>query len=173
MKKTGKNIKKNKIDKKKIPNKNDKNIVTQAKSKFPQDIVEPNQNNASVNEENGNVIANILKTNNVKNEPYRDQEINENIIKIKYDKKNSNSSINIEDDYQEIGDFNFISISERVKPFLYNPQKSKEYSSHAFNNFNFLDIANTYRMIINILIDDDSLHSSNNLLKIFELIVLS
>ena len=173
MKKTGKKIKKNKNEKKKIPNKNDKNKVTQAKSKFPQDTVEPNQNNSSVNEENGNVIANILKTNNVKNEPYRDKEINENISQIKYEKKNSNSSINIEYDYQEIGDFNFISISEKVKPFLYNLQKSKEYSSHAFNNFNFLDIANTYRMIINILIDDDSLHSSNNLLKIFELIVLS
>ena len=173
MKKTGKKIKKNKNEKKKIPNKNDKNKVTQAKSKFPQDTVVPNENNISVNEENGNVIANILKTNNVKNVSYRDQEILENISQIKYSKKNSNSSIYIEDDYKEIGDFNFISISEKVKPFLYKPQKSKEYSSHAFNNFYFLDIANTYKMIINILVDDDSLHSSNNLSKIFELIVLS
>ena len=173
MKKTEKNIKKNKNEKKKIPNKNDKNKVTQAKSKFPQDTVVPNENNISVNEENGNVIANILKTNNVKNVSYRDQEILENISQIKYSKKNSNSSIYIEDDYKEIGDFNFISISEKVKPFLYKPQKSKEYSSHAFNNFYFLDIANTYKMIINILVDDDSLHSSNNLSKIFELIVLS
>ena len=36
-----------------------------------------------------------------------------------------------------------------------------------------MDIANTYKMIINILVDDDSLHSSNNLSKIFELIALS
>ena len=173
MKKTEKNIKKNKKEKKEKPKKYDKNKVTQAKSKFPQDTVVPNENNISVNEENGNVIANILKTNNVKNVSYRDQEILENISQIKYSKKNSNSSIYIEDDYKEIGDFNFISISEKVKPFLYKPQKSKEYSSHAFNNFYFLDIANTYKMIINILVDDDSLHSSNNLSKIFELIVLS
>ena len=173
MKKTEKNIKKNKKEKKEKPKKYDKNKVTQAKSKFPQDTVVPNENNISVNEENGNVIANILKTNNVKNMSYRDQEILENISQIKYSKKNSNSSIYIEDDYKEIGDFNFISISEKVKPFLYKPQKSKEYSSHAFNNFYFLDIANTYKMIINILVDDDSLHSSNNLSKIFELIVLS
>ena len=173
MKKTEKNIKKNKKEKKEKPKKYDKNKVTQAKSKFPQDTVVPNENNISVNEENGNVIANILKTNNVKNMSYRDQEILENISQIKYIKKNSNSSIYIEDDYKEIGDFNFISISEKVKPFLYKPQKSKEYSSHAFNNFYFLDIANTYKMIINILVDDDSLHSSNNLSKIFELIVLS
>ena len=173
MKKTEKNIKKNKKEKKEKPKKYDKNKVTQAKSIFPQDTVVPNENNISVNEENGNVIANILKTNNVKNVSYRDQEILENISQIKYSKKNSNSSIYIEDDYKEIGDFNFISISEKVKPFLYKPQKSKEYSSHAFNNFYFLDIANTYKMIINILVDDDSLHSSNNLSKIFELIVLS
>ena len=176
MKKTGKNIKKNKKEKKEIPKNNNKNKVTQAISKFPQDTVVPNENNEnniSVIEENGNVIANILQTNKIKNEPYRDQEVLENISQIKYTKRDSNSSIYIEDDYKETGDFNFISISEKVKPFLYKPQKSKEYSSHAFNNFNFLDIANTYRMIINILVDDDSLHSSNNLSKIFELIVLS
>ena len=173
MKKVGKNIKKNKKEKKEISNKNNKNKVTQAKSKFPFDTVEPNQNNTSIIEENGNVIANILMTNNVKKEPYGEQEINENISQIKYIKKNSNNSIYIEDDYKEIGDFSFINISEKVKPFLYRPHKSKEYSSHAFNNFNFLDIANTYRMIINIIIDDDSLHSSKNLLKIFQLIFLS
>ena len=173
MKKTEKNIKKNKNEKKEIPNKYDKNKVTQAKNKFPQDTVVPNENNTSINEENGNVIANILKTNNVKNEPYGEQEINENVSQIKYNKNYSSKSLYIEDDYIEIGDFNFINISEKVKPFLYKPQKSKEYSSHAFNKFNFLDIANTYRMIINILVDDDSLHSSNNLSKIFELIFLS
>ena len=173
MKKNGKSIKKKKKEKKEIQNNKNKNKVTQAKSKFPHDTVEPNKNNTSINEENGNVIANILKTNNVKNDPYREQEININNSKIKYNKTNSNISIYIEDDYKEIGDFNFINISGKVKPFLYKPQKSKEYSSHAFNNFNFLDIANSYRMIINILIDDDSLHSSNNLSKIFELIVLS
>ena len=60
-----------------------------------------------------------------------------------------------------------------MKPFIYKPQKKKEYSSHAFNIFNFLDISSSYRMIINILVDDDSLQSSNDLSKIFESIILS
>ena len=76
-------------------------------------------------------------------------------------------------EYEQPGNFNFINISEVVEPFLYQKQSNNEYSSHAFNNFKFLDIINTYRMIINIIVDDDSLKSSNNLKTIFESILFS
>ena len=125
-------------------------------------------NNISNNNES-NVIANILQTNNVKNEIYKNEDFQNS---INY-RKNSKESLILNNDYSINGDFSFINISENVIPFLYQPHQTKEYSSHAFNNFKFLDIVNSYRMIINIIIDDDSLNSSINLTKIFELIILS
>ena len=169
MYKSSKNINKNNKGKKSKINEikenkifNDKRKVIPAKSKFPYDTEITNTNNIIKNDDNDeHVIAKILKTNNLKNELYQNQKIYQINSKI------------VNNDYEEIGNFNFINISEEVKPFLYKPQKAKEYSSHAFNNFHFLDIVNSYKMIINILIDDDSLHSSNDLLKIFETIILS
>ena len=149
-----------------------KNKIFLSKNKFPHDSsynVNTNLFNISNNEEN--VIANILKTNNVNNDSFKNKEKENQNNEIKHLKKTSGKSININKDYKEIGDFNFINISTKVKPFLYKPKKSNEYSSH--NYFYFLDIVITYRMIINILIDDDSLKSSNNLLKIFESLFLS
>ena len=160
-----------KVDKQKISPVKNKSFSS--KNIFPHDTIltTKKKNNNNINNEE-NVIANILKTNNVENE-YRTEE-KENINhKIKYFKKNSSSSVVIDNDYKEIGDFSYINISQKVKPFLYKDQKAQEYSSHAFNNFKFLDIINSYRIIINIIVDDDSLHSSDNLLKIFESIVLS
>ena len=125
-------------------------------------------NNISNNNES-NVIANILQTNNVKNEIYKNQDFQNS----RNYRKNSEESLIINNDYGINGDFSYINISENVIPFLYQPHQTKEYSSHAFNNFKFLDIVNSYRMIINIIIDDDSLNSSKNLSKIFELIILS
>ena len=164
--KTTKKEKKPKISPVKNKSLSSKNIIPYDTSYFN----DKNQNNNNNNEDN--VIANILKTNNIESKLYY-KEDEKNYNKIKYTKKNSSSSININNEFNNIGDFSYINISEKVKPFIYKPQKNQEYSSHAFNNFNFLDISNTYRMIINILIDDDSLHSSEDLLKIFESIILS
>ena len=167
----GNNSKIKEIKENKIKNNNRK--VTHAKSTFPHDTEITNPNNISEIEDNEkNIIANILKTNDLKNESFQNQKIYDINQKNKFEKSNSNSII-LNNDYEAMGDFNFINISEKVKPFLYKPQKTKEYSSHAFNNFNFLDIANTYKMIIVIIIDDDSLHSSNDLSKIFKTIILS
>jgi len=118
-----------------------------------------NINNISNNE--SNIIANILETNNVKNDFFKsdDSPMNKTINNINF-LKNS--------DYNKKGDFSFINISEKVVPFLYRPQNVKDYSRQAVNNFKFLGVIKSYRMIINILLDDDSLQSSGNLLKIFE-----
>ena len=151
-----------------------KNRSFSSKNIFPYDssyIIKTNSKKINNNEEN--VIANILKTNNIQNDLNKIKENDKINTNIKFSNKALSTSINITNDYEEIGDFNYINISEEIKPFLYKPQKIQEYSSHAFNNFHFLDIDNTYRMIINILVDDDSFHSSKNLLKIFESIVLS
>ena len=159
-----------KVDRHKISPVKKKTISS--KNIFPQDTTFTinKNNNIKINEEN--VIANILKTNNDEHKYPLDEKEKIN-HKIKYFKKTSSTSITIDNDYKEIGDFSFINVSQKVKPFIYKPKKTQEYSSHAFNNFNFLDIANTYRMIINIIVDDDSFHSSNDLLKIFESIFLS
>ena len=174
-----KNLKKNNIsysDKKIDKQKQTlfKNRSLSSKNVFPHDssyTIKTNQKKINNNEEN--VIANILKTNNIGNDLKNTKENDKINTNIKFSNKALSTSINVGNDYKEIGDFNYINISEKIKPFLYKPQKIQEYSSHAFNNFHFLDIDSTYRMIINILVDDDSLHSSNNLLIIFESIILS
>ena len=149
-----------------------KNKSFSSKNMYPQDS-SYTKKTEPYNNTNEDVIANILKTNNINNSQIHKTETAKINNKIKFLKKNSSTSINVNNDYKEMGDFSFINISPKVKPFLYKPQKIQEFTSHAFNNFHFLDIDNAYRMIINILLDDDSLHSSNDLLKIFESIILS
>ena len=174
-----KNNKRNNTEKKerKIIYNTIKNKNFSSKNMYPHDSsynANINPFNISNNEEN--VIANILKTNNVKSETFQNLEKEKINSNIKYINKNSSTSVNINVDkeYKEKGDFNFINISQKVKPFLYKPKNTKKYPTNSYNNnFHFLDILNTFRMIINILIDDDSLNSSNNLLKIFESIILS
>ena len=157
---------------------NKQNLILLNNKSFSSKNIFPHYNSytkkmKSNNNNEENVIANILKTNNIKNDSNNEKSNNKKINKIKYYTKNSSTSINVINEYKEKGDFNYIHISEKVKPFIYKPQKTQEYSSHAFNIFHFLDISSAYRMIINILVDDDSLHSSNDLSKIFESIFLS
>ena len=170
MKKTKKSL-----IKKNIPKKLDKKAVNQFKNSFNNNTISPikdiynknetinyqmdNINNISNNE--SNIIANILETNNVKNDFYKSDSstLNRTI---------SNINFLINNDYNKIGDFSFINISEKVVPFLYKPQNVKDYSMKTDNNFKFLGVIKSYRMIINILLDDDSLKSSKNLSNIFE-----
>ena len=154
---------------KKIPNLNKSRSIS-SKNIFPHDssyTIKTNQKKNNNNEEN--VIANILKTNNIQNDDLNNAKENDKInINVKFSNKALSTSINFANDYKEIGDFSYINISEKIKPFLYKSQKMQE-----LNTFHFLDKDSTYRMVINILVDDDSLHSSNNLLNIFESIFLS
>ena len=140
---------------------------------FPQsenmENIAENINNINNNE--NNVIANILDTNKIKNDINNNNNDLEN-NKMK-NKKLSKEFSNLYNEYDRPGNFNFINISETVEPFLYQKHSNNEYSSHAFNNFKFLDIINSYKMIINIIVDDDSLKSSNNLKTIFESIIFS
>jgi len=142
-------------------------------NKFPEDTVINMKNNNSkiLEHKEENIISTIIQTNTFKKDIYNESEGDKMENKI-LNKKRISLNLKV-DDYKELGNFSDINISEKVKPFLYRPQKNNEYSSHAFNNFYFLDIANTYKMIINVLIDDDSLQGSINLSKIFKFIVLS
>ena len=162
--------------------KNDKNIINSEnisknvhydKNLYPQDtMINDKSNKEKINEKEDNIISTILQTNKNKNDILYGQDDDKIENKTLYKRRNS-KKIFESDYYNEQGDFSFINNIEKVKPFLYQPQINKEYSSHAFNNFHFLDIVNTYKMIINIIIDDDSLQSSNNLDKILNSIVLS
>ena len=161
--------------KKNVPKKQDKKTVNQIENSFNNNTMTPikdvynnnetinlqmdNINNLSNNE--SNIIANILETNNVKNDFYKSDvsPLNKTINDINFF---------LNSDYNKKGDFSFINISKKVEPFLYKPQNVKDYSRQTVNNFKFLGAIKSYRMIINILLDDDSLKSSKNLSKIFE-----
>ena len=158
--------------------KNDKNIINSEnisknvhydENIYPQDtVINDKSNKEKINEKEDNIISTILQTNKNKNDILYGQDDDKIENKIIYKRRNSKKYFE-SDYYNEQGDFSFINNIEKVKPFLYQPQINKEYSSHAFNNFHFLDIVNTYKMIINIIIDDDSLQSSNNfIIKAFE-----
>ena len=142
-------------------------------NKYPEDtIINEQENKEKIKIKDENIKSTILQTNNLKKDIYNEEE-DDKIENKKLYKKRSSMALQY-DNYEEPGDFSsFINISEKVKPFIYKPQKNNEFTSHAFNNFHFLDIANKYKMIINIIIDDDSLQSSLNLLKIYESIILS
>ena len=169
-----KNIKINNSDKKYNKQKHslNKNKSLSSKNVYPHDTTFTAKYNFNNNTKEDMVIASIIRTSTINNETYHNPEKNKLNSQIKFSKKNATLSI-IDNDYNEIGDFSFINIDEKIKPFIYKPQKAQDYTSHAFNNFHFLDIVSSYRMIIIILIDDDSLYSSDNLSKIFESIILS
>ena len=150
--------------KKNVPKKQDKKTVNQIENSFNNNTMTPikdvynnnetinlqmdNINNISNNE--SNIIANILETNNVKNDFYKSDvsPLNKTINDINFF---------LNSDYNKKGDFSFINISKKVEPFLYKPQNVKDYSRQTVNNFKFLGAIKSYRMIINILLDDDSL----------------
>ena len=160
-----------KINKEKIENSQFNNTLSPMQNKNTLDNInnlEDNYNNLSNNE--NNVIANILETNKIKKDSNKKDDFKKTMENNNYKSK---ENFIIYNEYNQIGNFNFITISKIVKPFKYQPQQTKEYSSFAFNNFKFLDISNSYKMIINILVDDDSFKSSKNLADIFNLIVLS
>ena len=162
-----------KIVSKIIDNNNIENSINNKINKYPQDtIINLKTNKEKTNIIDENIKSTILQTNNIKKDIFNEEE-NDKIEHNNLYKKKNSMIFQIEN-YEETGKFSsFINISDKVKPFIYKPQKNNEYTSHAFNNFHFLDIANKYKMIINIIIDDDSLQSSLNLFKIYKSIILS
>ena len=103
------------------------------------------------NNNESNIIGNILRVNKIKS-------------KYKKNKNNCQDNNNIDmenklliNEYIQPGDFSFIKILNQMK----NYDTNKIRSMPNFNN---------YKIIINIIVDDDSLNSSNNLLKILKLI---
>ena len=159
------NIKNNekKIIGKLIDKKSIENSINNENDIYPQDtIINIQTNKEKIQIKDDNIKSTILQTNNIKRDSYNEEE----------DDKIENKKLEY-DDYEKDGDFFFINISDKVKPFIYKPQKNNEYTSHAFNNFHFLDIANKYKMIINIIIDDDSFRSSFYLSIIFDSIFIS
>ena len=105
------------------------------------------------NDDGNNIIENILKINKIKRNSLKtNEEFKENINKDFDSNKNLLSN-----DYLQPGDFKFINIIKTMK--IYNP-----------DIFKLLPNSNNYRMIINIIVDDDSLNSTNDLLKIIKLI---
>ena len=105
------------------------------------------------NDDGNNIIENILKINKIKSNSLKtNDEYQENINKESETKKKL-----LLNDYLQQGDFKFINIIKTVK--IYNQDILK-----------LLPNSNNYRMIINIIVDDDSLHSTNDLLKIIKMI---
>ena len=105
------------------------------------------------NDDGNNIIENILKINKIKRNSLKtNEEFKENINKDFDSNKNLLSN-----DYLQPGDFKFINIIKTMK--IYNS-----------DIFKLLPNSNNYRMIINIIVDDDSLNSTNDLLKIIKLI---
>ena len=105
------------------------------------------------NDDGNNIIENILKINKIKRNSLKtNEEFKENINKDFDSNKNLLSN-----DYLQPGDFKFINIIKTMK--IYNP-----------DIFKLLPNSNNYRMIINIIVEDDSLNSTNDLLKIIKLI---
>ena len=170
-----KRIKINNTEKKHIKPKKTliKNRCLSSKNIFPRDNTLTKKYNFYNNTREEMVIASIIRTNTINNDFYQNPKEKKVNRKIKYYKKNTTTTIHIDNDYDEIGDFSFINISEKVKPFIFKPRNAKDYTDHTFNNFNFLDISNSIRMIIIILVEDDTLHSSNDISQIYESIILS
>ena len=97
------------------------------------------------NDDGNNIIENILKINKIKRNSLKtNEEFKENINKDFDSNKNLLSN-----DYLQPGDFKFINIIKTMK--IYNP-----------DIFKLLHNSNNYRMIINIIVEDDSLNSTND-----------
>ena len=130
----------------------------------------------NMNNEEPNIMAKILGPNEVKDY------ITKSTINFIEEKESNNdlSSVNSEEfkkTYNEPGNFNFFIISDKVKSFKFesknNINNNDDYEFNNKENFSFIDINNCFRLIINIIIDDDSLESSKNLRKIFNNILIS
>ena len=115
----------NRINKNKKIYSKEKKIPLPSINMYPHDSSYTTKQNPNNNTNEENVIANILKTNNIDNEEIQKEESAKDNNKIKYYKKTSSTSINVNDDYKEKGDFTFINISSKIKPFLYKPQNSQ------------------------------------------------
>ena len=115
-----------------------------------------NQRVNYINENGNNIIGNILQVNKIKS-----NSIKTNPEKFDIISNNTNSKNNLLlSDYLQQSDFTFIKIQKTIKKYAPNKISS-------FYNFN------NCKIIINIIIDDDSLNSSKNLLKILEYIISS
>ena len=139
---------------------------------IPQDNTLTRRYSFDNNDKEETVVASIIRTNTINNDFFKKPKENKINSKIKYYKENITTAKHINNDYDQIGDFSFINVSEKVKPFTFKPRKVQD-TSHTLKNFNFLDIINNIRMIIIILVEDDTLHSSNDLLQIYQSIFLS
>ena len=136
------------------------NSLSKINLKPKNSIKSENNQRVKYNSDNGNnIIGNILEINKIKR-----TSINTNLDyqeKLDFTKDKIESKKNlILIDYLQQSDFNFIKIQKTMEKYESNNIKSI---------YNFDDV----KIIINIIIDDDSLNSSNNLLKILKYIISS
>ena len=133
-----------------------KNENSSNKLNMKQKKISKNEINTKIkydNDEGNNIIENILKRNKIKSKAVKtNEDFQENINKENEDKIKLLFS-----EYEQPGDFKFINIIKTVKKFSPSFLKS-------------IEKRNNYKLIINIIVDDDSLNSTNNLLKIFKII---
>ena len=93
-----------------------------------------------------------------------------NNVNFSNESSNEESSIN----NNNLGNFSFIEVDEKIQVFRYNPfnkNRSKKISN--INPFYFLENKDDFTLIINIFIEDDSFNHSDKLRKIFNLLFLS
>ncbi len=93
-----------------------------------------------------------------------------NNVSLSNESSNEESSIN----NNNLGNFSFIEVDEKIQVFRYNPfnkNRSKKISN--INPFYFLENKDDFTLIINIFIEDDSFNHSDKLRKIFNLLFLS
>ena len=93
-----------------------------------------------------------------------------NNISFSNESSNEESSIN----NNNLGNFSFIEVDEKIQVFRYNPfnkNRSKKISN--INPFYFLENKDDFTLIINIFIEDDNFNHSDKLRKIFNLLFLS
>ena len=117
---------------------------------------ENNQRVNYINDNGNNIIGNILEVNKIKSNSIKTKQEDLDIMTGGVDSK-QNLILN---DYIQQSDFTFVKIQKTIKK--YSPNKIS--SLYNFNNC---------KIIINIIIDDDSLNSSNDLLKILKCIISS
>ena len=170
------------LNSKKIDNENNEksqkseNEIQDEKPKF--NYINTNISEENANNEESNIMAKILSANEINND-IAIHSLSDYIEEKESD--NDLSSVNSQEykkTYEEPGNFSYLIISDKVKSFKFkskNNNKSNDDFSELSNieNFSFLDINSCFRLIINIIIDDDSLESSKNLLKIFSNILIS
>ena len=94
-----------------------------------------------------------------------------NNVSFSNESSNEESSIN----NNNLGNFSFIEVDEKIQVFRYNPfnKNSSKKKISNFNPFYFLENKDDFKLIINIFIEDDSFNNSDKLRKIFNLLFLS